>query len=121
MALQRLKVSPLNVARVWDALRYQPSTTIQAMSRSIMAETSTPRYQQVVARVMASKPVHLVMGGRSQSISQVAPLFRNLAASVTAMPNASHMMTLEDPTGFQRVVLGILTASASHQSAGDAA
>lgn len=121
MALERIRVSPANVVRVHEALENQPSTTIHAMSRSIVAETSTPRYQQIVARVMETRPVHLVMGGRSQSISEVAPRFRNLAASVTVMPNTSHMMTLEDSAAFQAIVLKTIGVTARDQSAGDAA
>lgn len=105
MHRERLRITPESKRLVVEWLDYQPASVIQAMARSIVAETSTPNYADLVAEVMARTPTHLVMGARSQSISEVPPRFRALAASFSAIPHACHLMMLDEPEAFQAIIL----------------
>jgi pimeloyl-ACP methyl ester carboxylesterase len=112
MHFERVKITPESKRLLIEWLDHQPGHVIRAMARSVVAETFSPHYGDLVARVMADIPTHLVMGARSQSISEVPPRFRGVAASFSVIPDASHLMMIDAPDAFQTIVLDRLQAAA---------
>jgi len=108
--LARAGVEPsaerLGEARCW--LACQGGATVRAMGRAVVEATGVPDYLQTLRRVFARTPVHLVAGERSRAGWDVPDWALSAAASVTVMPGVGHMMMLEDPDGFGRMIAGLL-------------
>ena len=83
----------------------QPTSTVQAMARSVVEITAHPEYLEDVRRVLDhGTPIHLVAGERSRDGWDV-PEFRSArAASLTIQPNVGHMMMLENAAEFFRII-----------------
>lgn len=96
----------LEVARLW--LSYQPATTVRAMAKSAVRETSSPEYLVKVRSVFAQHPVHLVAGERSSGEWDVQDWAHRQAASFTVIRDAGHLMMLERPVEFAATVRGVL-------------
>ncbi|MDN0077312.1 alpha/beta hydrolase [Crenobacter sp. SG2303] len=92
-------------ARRW--LACQGGATVRAMGRAVVEATGVPEYSQILRRVFARTPVHLVAGERSRPGWDVSDWALSAAASVTVMPGVGHMMMLEDPVGFSRMIAGL--------------
>lgn len=95
-----------DVARRW--LDQQPATTVQAMARTVLAESGVPEYMEKLREVFARHPVHLVCGERSETGWDVPAWARTQAASYTVLPGTGHLMMLERPAEFAAAVRGAL-------------
>lgn len=96
----------LRVADRW--LRYQPATTIQAMARSVVRETSSPEYLVNVRSVFAQHPVYLVAGERSVGDWDVQDWARQQAARFVVIPATGHLMMLERPAEFAAAIADLI-------------
>jgi pimeloyl-ACP methyl ester carboxylesterase len=108
---KRWCVSPTPQHLEWckQLLLYQPATTVRAMSEEIVATTREPSYGEVVRRVVRrGLPIHLIAGEESAGAWDVPDFVRSAAASDTVIPGAGHLMMLDDPDAFCKVVDGIL-------------
>ncbi|MDN0085247.1 alpha/beta hydrolase [Crenobacter sp. SG2305] len=108
--LARAGVEP-NTERLAEAERWlacQGGATVRAMGRAVVEATGVPEYLRILRRVFERTPVHLVAGERSRDGWDVPDWALDAAASVTVMPGVGHMMMLEDPAGFGRMVAGLL-------------
>ena len=102
-------------AREWtiDMLASQPAKTIQAVARAVIAETTPPTYLAALRRfVDRGTPLHLLAGERAASGWHVTDWARAAAKSYTIMPNTGHMMMMEAPKEFCRVIDGIFDQAA---------
>lgn len=96
----------LEVAATW--LAHQPSSTLQAMARSVLIETEGDHYHAALKTVFSSIPVHLLAGERSRSGWDVPDWALAQAASMTIMPEVGHLMMLEQPQAFAQKIAQIL-------------
>lgn len=96
----------IEIATSW--LDYQPASTLQAMARSVLLETGTDSYLSELRSLFSSVPVHLVAGERSREGWDVPAWAIQQAASVTIIPGAGHLMMLEAPLEFARVIARIV-------------
>ena len=96
---------------VWarDILANQPYTTVQKMAQSVLDTTGAPDYLGCVGRVLArATPLFLVGGEQSAAGWDVPDWVLAQARRVHVQPKTGHMMMLEDPAGFCRIVESIL-------------
>lgn len=86
-------------------LHNQPASTLQAMARAVVRETGSPDYLLKV-RAVADRgaPICLLAGERSASSWDVPDWMRRVATADVIQPAAGHMMMLEEPKEFCRIV-----------------
>jgi lipase len=95
-----------------EALDYQPASTIQAMARAVVEFTGDPGYEPLLRAVFQHTPVHLVAGARSRPGWNVPEWALTAAASDTEIPQTGHMVMLEAPQAFGKILVDL---TASHQ------
>jgi pimeloyl-ACP methyl ester carboxylesterase len=87
----------------------QPYATVQRMARAVLAETGTPDWLELVRRVLGrDTPLYLVGGEQSAAGWDVPEWVLAAARRVLVQPKAGHMMMLEDPRHFCRIVGSIV-------------
>ena len=96
------------IAAVSKWLSRQPASTVRAMALSVVEATGKPDYLAALREVFASHPVHLVAGARSREGWDTPDWALQQAASLTVMPRVGHLMMLEDPVNFGRVIANLL-------------
>jgi lipase len=100
-----IEPTPERVATVDRGLHAQPATTIRAMAQSVIQTTSQPSYLEDVNAVLDSGiPVHLFAGERSRGGWHVPEFVLRRAANMTVQQATGHMMMLEAPEEFLRLV-----------------
>jgi len=87
-----------------QALAYQPAATIRATARAVVDYTGRADYEHLLREVFRSTPVHLVAGARSRAGWAVPPWALETAASYTELPDTGHMVMLEEPDAFGRLL-----------------
>jgi len=97
-----------NVALATEWLAFQPATTLRAMGRSLVEVTGAPSYLELVRNVFASHPVCLLSGARSRAAWDVPPWASLEAAAEVNVPDAGHMIMLEQPDTFIKTLLQML-------------
>ena len=102
------KPDSLALAARW--LDQQPASTLRAMGQSVVETTGVPAFDTLLRAVFKRTPVHLVAGERSRADWDVPGWAEEDAASSRLMPRAGHMMVLEDPDGFGRLIGLVLGA-----------
>ncbi len=100
-----------------QALAYQPATTIQAMARAVVGYTADTSYEQLLREVFERTPVHLVAGARSRAGWDVPAWALTAAASYTELPGTGHMVMLESPEAFGRLLAELFTTSPADPAA----
>lgn len=96
----------LGVAEHW--LAQQPTSTLQAMARSVVALTAPDSYRDGLRRVFSTHPVHLLAGARSRAGWHVPAWAERAAASQTLIENSGHLLMLERPQAFLAAVKHVL-------------
>ncbi len=86
----------------------QPSGTVHAMATALVRETLADEYMATVETVVARTPVHLVAGERSTGGWGIPDSVRVAAASYRVQANAGHLMMLEYPSEFCRLVSAVM-------------
>jgi len=106
-----IEASDERIAWATDILANQPYTTVQKMAQSVLDTTGAPDYLGCVGRVLArATPLYLVGGEQSSAGWDVPDWVLAQARRVCVQPKTGHMMMLEDPAGFCRIVESILYA-----------
>ncbi|CAM5455919.1 2-succinyl-6-hydroxy-2,4-cyclohexadiene-1-carboxylate synthase [Streptomyces afghaniensis] len=100
-----------------QALAYQPATTIQAMARAVVGYTANTSYEQLLREVFERTPVHLVAGARSRGGWDVPAWALTAAASYTELPGTGHMVMLEAPEAFGKLLAELFTTSPADPAA----
>jgi pimeloyl-ACP methyl ester carboxylesterase len=101
-------VNERTLASAHHWLHLQPASTLRAMGAALVDTTSKPDYLDRVRKVFASHSVHLVAGERSRDGWDTPEWALAQAKSLTLMPGCGHLMMLDDPDGFGRVVARLL-------------
>ena len=91
-----------------EILANQPYTTVQRMARSVMLETGKPDWFELVRRVLVRTPLYLLGGEQSAAGWDVPEWVLAAARRIEVQPKAGHMMMLEDPRQFCRIVGSII-------------
>ena len=110
----RCGVEPSEERISWatSILDHQPAETVYAMSKAIVEETGDPAYLNVMRRVVErGMPIHLIAGQRSAQDWDVPDFVHDSALSYTRIAHAGHLMMLEQPLTFCRVVDSILASA----------
>ncbi len=108
LAADGIAPTPVLLARAREALAYQPWRTVWESAQAVVETTSAPAYEDTVRRVLGLVPVHLVAGERSQSEWHVPEWVRAGAASASVLPSTGHLMMLERPEAFGRLLADVL-------------
>jgi len=97
------------IAWARDILGNQPYATVQHMARSVVAETGKPDWPDLVRRVLVrDTPLYLLGGEQSAAGWDVPEWVLAAARQVLVQPKTGHMMMLEDPRNFCRIVGSII-------------
>ena len=100
-----IEPTPERIATAARGLRAQPAATVKATAQSVIATTSEPSFLDDVRAVLDSGiPVHFFAGEHSRAGWHVPEWVVARAASMTVQPRAGHMMMLEEPAEFLRLV-----------------
>lgn len=105
--LQRCGIEPTQTRAAWARaiLDHQPPATVRAMSKAILAETAPPDYLDTLRRVVdQGLPIHLIAGQKSAADWDVPDFVRSAARSYVEQPRVGHLMMLEQPDEFCRIV-----------------
>jgi lipase len=103
-----IAINERTLASAHQWLHLQPASTLRAMGTALVETTSKPDYLKSVRKVFATHSVHLVAGERSRDGWDTPEWALDRAKSLTVMPGCGHLMMLDDPEGFGRVVAGLL-------------
>ena len=102
-------VTPERAATAGRGLRTQPAATVKAVAQSVIATTAEPAFLEDVRAVLDSgTPVHLFAGERSRAGWHVPAWVVTRAASMTVQLRVGHMMMLEEPEEFLRLVARLI-------------
>lgn len=100
LAADGVPATPENLAKAEEALKYQPWQAVWESASAIVETTAKTEYEAMLKRIFASRRVHLIAGERSADGWNVPEWARRAAASSTVIPNAGHMIMLEQPKTF---------------------
>jgi pimeloyl-ACP methyl ester carboxylesterase len=104
-----IEASDERIAWAREILAHQPYTTVQKMAQSVLDTTGAPDYLGCVGRVLArATPLYLVGGEQSAAGWDVPDWVLAQARRICVQPKTGHMMMLEDPGNFCRIVESIL-------------
>lgn len=93
----------LETARNW--LDNQPASTLRAQARAVVEATGHVAYLDGVKALVASGlPLHLLAGARSRGAWDVPYWLPPLAKTDAVVADAGHLMMLEQPDDFARMV-----------------
>ncbi|MEM5344734.1 alpha/beta fold hydrolase [Paraburkholderia azotifigens] len=105
-----ISITPQRVEWARCALANQPDQTIRAMARAVVAETGDsaylPRIRSIVER---GTPLFLLAGERSASGWDLPEWARACARDYVVQKGVGHMMMLEQPDEFCRIVEDMVT------------
>lgn len=105
LAKSGIEVSDERLRWAATALRHQSAQTIRAMAQAAVAETGDARYLETVRAVVeGGTAIGLIAGERSASGWNVPQWVRQAARYDTVQKGAGHMMMLEAPDVFCRLV-----------------
>lgn len=106
---QGIDPTPQRIAWTRRMLDAQPASAIQSLARAVVEETKLPSYLATIERVLENgTPLHLLAGERSRAAWSVPDNFLHAATTFTTQPRAGHMMTIEEPGEFLRLVAALL-------------
>lgn len=107
VAQERLSFNRSQLDRLKDWLHHQPAEAIHAMARALLVETVHHGYGMAVTSVMSSVPTYLIQGERSVKALGVPQRLASMAAGMSTIPDAGHLMVLEAPLAFAHAVNSI--------------
>ncbi len=99
-----IAVTQERIARAERALAHQSWRAVWQSARGIVEATGSPEYERLQRRVFDRVPVDLIAGERSVTGWDVPAWARGRARSFTVMPHVGHLMMLESPIEFGRIL-----------------
>lgn len=91
-----------------ESLAFQPTSTILAMARSVVAVIGAPDWPPLLERLFATIPVHLMAGGTSRSGWNVPDWTVRAAASATVIDDAGHAVMFDQPERFVETLTEVI-------------
>ena len=105
----KISFSPQRSLWAKEILAYQSANTVQAVAKAVVTETDSSEYLAVVNKVVDSHiPVYLVAGEYSVNDWDLPQSVKSAANELCVVNDAGHMMMLEKPTEFCRLVQRII-------------
>lgn len=102
---QKIKITPKRQEWAKRMFEAQRARSLQALSRAVVDATASPDYLPAMDGVLLSGiPVHLIAGERSRAGWGVPDDFARLATSFSIQPKVGHLMMLEEPEAFLKLV-----------------
>jgi pimeloyl-ACP methyl ester carboxylesterase len=109
LARSGIDATPERTAWANAILDNQPHTTIKAMACSVIEETGSASYLQLVRSVIdRGIPLYLLAGERSAGGWDVPAWVASEARKYVIQPQTGHMMMLENPAEFCRIVASFM-------------
>ncbi|GLU33429.1 alpha/beta hydrolase [Trinickia caryophylli] len=109
-----IAITPQRVEWARGALANQPAETIQAMASAVVAETGDDGYLSRIRTVVRrGLPLFLLAGEKSASAWNVPEWTRTAARDYVVQKGVGHMMMLEEPGEFCRIVEGMVALTTS--------
>lgn len=97
-----------------DILANQPYATVQRMARSVLETTGRPDWPDLVRRVLVRGTPLVLLGGEQSAAGWDVPDWVLAAArQILVQPKSGHMMMLEDPRNFCRIVGAVVNGDGS--------
>ncbi len=97
--------NPQRIQIASKVLAAQSPRTVQQMARSLVEVTGAPDYLEKVRTILDRGAMfHLFAGQRSRDAWDVPEFVLQRAASMTIQPGVGHMMMLEEPAEFLRLI-----------------
>lgn len=94
----------LDVALRW--LHNQPTSTVRAQARAVVAATGSEEYLGMVRRLLdAGQPFHLIGGARSRAGWDVPDWVARIATSNSDVAATGHLMMLDAPERFADAIM----------------
>jgi len=91
-----------------NSLSFQPASTLQKMSASVVEITGDPGYLDGIKGWIDSIPLHLIAGERTVDEWHVPGWVKEKAASYQVIKNCGHLMMFEDALKFSSAITSIV-------------
>jgi pimeloyl-ACP methyl ester carboxylesterase len=105
--------TPQRVEWAERVLHHQPAETVQAMAKAVVRETGGSQYlDHIRALIARGMPLYLLAGERSAVDWDVPDWVRVGARGSVIQPRVGHLMMLEEPETFCRLVREMILPSA---------
>jgi pimeloyl-ACP methyl ester carboxylesterase len=105
-----VKPTKFAIETATDWLDNQPVATLRAQARAVVSETRKGSYLEGLRSIVSSGlPVHLLSGAHSRSGWNVPGWLEENATTDQIIPQAGHLMMIEQPEIFALTVLNNLT------------
>ena len=105
LAKSDIAITPQRLEWARGALANQPAETIQAMARAVVAETGDDGYLSRIRTVVERGLPLFLLAGEKSAPGWNVPEWARIAARDSVVQNGvGHMMMLEDPDEFCRIV-----------------
>jgi len=106
----QIEPSPQRVSWAKEILAYQNADSVQAVAKAVVEATDTNEYLAIVNKVVSSDiPVYLLAGEQSLAGWDIPNSVRQGAQEQIVVDNTGHMMMLEKPEEFCRVVNRVIS------------
>lgn len=105
-----VKPTKFAIETATDWFDNQPVATLRAQARAVVSETRKESYLEGLRSIVSSGlPVHLLSGANSRSAWNVPGWLEENATTDQVIPQAGHLMMIEQPEIFSRTVIDNLT------------
>ena len=104
-------INPIQERMIWaeQILNYQPASTVKAVAKAVVLETSHQAYSQVIQLVIKQKTqIYLLAGEKSKDGWDVPEQVQDEAVRFIVQPHVGHMMMLEEPQAFCEIIRGVI-------------
>ena len=107
----QISSSPQRLSWAKSILSYQDASTVQAVAKAVVRDTDTQEYKLIVNQVVESNiPTYLVAGEYSVKDWDIPENVREAAVKLCVIQESGHMMMLEKPEEFCKLVDQIINS-----------
>jgi pimeloyl-ACP methyl ester carboxylesterase len=108
LASQKIDPSAERITWITQMFDAQPSSSVHALAKAVVDATGQTQYLKTIEGIFdADIPVHLFAGERSKPGWAVPDTFARRATTFTTQSGVGHMMPIEDPDEFMKLILGV--------------
>lgn len=105
-----ISITPQRLEWAKSILAYQEAKTVQAVAKAVVRDTANQEYESIVSQVAESNiPTYLVAGEHSLNDWDIPENVRKTAVKLCVIKESGHMMMLEKPNEFCKLVEQIIS------------